>query len=196
MIGNRKIVNEEDCKALILQDDIFSMIVDTYGYPPNWSRPPGFASLSLIILEQQVSLASAKAHFDKLHSYIGDFTPENILTLDDQEMRICQISRQKTKYLRALSSAVLSGELNLEKLSSQSESFIRQQLTTIKGIGQWTSEVYLMFCLQSKDIFPIGDIALVNTVRELTNAHTKEEILEVAAKWTPLRTLASYFLWF
>lgn len=152
-------------------------------------------SLSMFILEQQVSLASAKAHFEKLNSYVKKFSPKGILKLSDQEMRACQISRQKTKYLRALSEAVLKKEIVLEKLRELPEEEARAQLIKIKGIGNWTADVYLMFALQSKDIFPIGDIALVNTVRELTKADTKEEIIELAETWRPNRTLASFYLW-
>ncbi len=189
------IVNKKDCNKLFKIDPVFADIYVLYGEPPNWSRPPGFISLSKIILEQQVSLASAKAHFEKLNGYITEFTPQNILKLTDEEMRACQISRQKAKYLRALSVAIRDEEIDLETLPGMKEDEIRAQLTQIKGIGQWTSDIYLMFCLQSKDIFPIGDIALVNTVKELTNVMTREEIIASAEKWQPLRSLASYFLW-
>ncbi len=110
-------------------------------------------------------------------------------------MRSCQISRQKAKYLRALSTSIEDKEIDLDGLAQLEETEIRTQLTQIKGIGQWTSDIYLMFCLQSKDIFPIGDIAVVNTVKELTDARTKEEIMIRVEKWQPLRSLASYFLW-
>jgi DNA-3-methyladenine glycosylase II len=110
-------------------------------------------------------------------------------------MRMCQISRQKSGYLRSLSTAILSGDLDLEDLSGKGETEIRRQLTGIKGIGIWTSDIYLMFCLQLKDIFPAGDVAIINTVRELSSAGTKEEIIKLSDKWKPLRSLAAYFLW-
>ena len=196
MNKNQHIVNSEDIKALIEKDDIFLNIYNEYGAPTNWNRPPGFIALSKMILEQQVSLASAKAHFDKLDGYIDSFSPIEILKLSDEEMRTCQISRQKAKYLRSLSEVIIDGSLDLENLHELPENNIRQQLTKIKGIGEWTCDVYLIFCLQSKDIFPIGDIALVNTVKELTDAETKNDILTEAEKWKPLRSLASFFLWF
>jgi DNA-3-methyladenine glycosylase II len=189
------IVNKKDCIKLFKIDPVFADIHARYGEPPNWSRPPGFISLSKIILEQQVSLASAKAHFEKLNGYISEFTPQNILQLTDEEMRSCQISRQKAKYLKALSNAIQEKEIDLDALSKMDEEEIRTQLTQIKGIGQWTSDIYLMFCLQSRDIFPIGDIAVVNTVKELIGAQTREQITELAEKWQPLRSLAAYFLW-
>lgn len=189
------IVNQEDIKKLIRIDKIFAAIKEKYGDPPDWSRPQGFISLSKIILEQQVSLASASAHFQKLNGFINGFTPENILTLTDQEMRSCQISRQKAKYLRELSMAVNQKEINLDQLGNLDEPQVRKQLTKIKGIGNWTADVYLMFCLQSKDIFPSGDIAVINTVKELTGLKAQEEIITLAEKWRPYRSLAAYFLW-
>ena len=189
------IVNQKDTEQLINRDEIFASIHDQYGLPPNWMRPQGFVSLSKIILEQQVSLASANAHFNKLSTYLKDFIPTNILKLSDHEMRDCQVSRQKAPYLRALSTAIVNHKIHLGKLSDLNEPDIRIQLTNIKGIGEWTANIYLMFCLQSKDVFPIGDIAVVNTVKELTDARSKEEIFSLAKKWKPLRSLAAYFFW-
>jgi DNA-3-methyladenine glycosylase II len=189
------IVNETDIQILIKRDKTIAGIYSKYESPPNWHRPPGFVTLSKLILEQQVSLASAKAHFLKLNNYLKEFTPTEILKLTDGEMRNCQISRQKSKYLRELSTAILNNDIDLEGLSNLSEVEIRKQLTNIKGIGTWTTDVYLMFGLQAKDIFPIGDIAIVNTVKELTGVKTKEEIISMAERWRPLRSLATYFLW-
>ena len=189
------IVNEKDILVLVKKDRTFADIYNKYKSPPNWSRPPGFITLSKIILEQQVSLASAKAHFLKLNSYIKEFTPAEILKLNDEEMRACQISRQKAKYLRGLSIAILNKDINLNKLHKSDEAEIRKQLTAIKGIGNWTTDIYLMFALQAKDIFPIGDIAVVNTIKELTAAKTKKEIILLSEKWKPLRSLATYFFW-
>jgi len=189
------IVNHKDIKQLTKMDSIFASIDEKFGHPPNWTRPPGFISLSKIILEQQVSLASANAHFLKLNTYLHGITPSNILRLSDEDMRICQISRQKTIYLRALSIAILQGEINLEALTEQNETEVREKLTKIKGIGNWTADIYLMFCLQSKDIFPSGDIAVINTVRELSEVKTKEEIISLSEKWKPFRSLATYYLW-
>lgn len=190
-----KIVNQKDIEHLFQIDDLFAYIYNKYGTPPNWTRPQGFISLSKIILEQQVSLASAKAHFLKLNNYLNEYTPANILKLSDEEMRSCQISRQKTKYLRALSEAILNNDIDLDGLAKLKETEIRKKLTSIKGIGEWTSDIYLMFCLQSKDNFPIGDIAVVNTVKEMTDAKSKEDIILLAEKWKPFRSLAAYFFW-
>jgi DNA-3-methyladenine glycosylase II len=189
------IVNEKDIKVLIRRDRLFARILEQVGPPPDWSREPGFISLSKIILEQQVSLASANAHYQKLQAYLGEFLPSNILKLTDEEMRSCQISRQKAKYLRELSVAIINNEIDLLKLAGLNEPEIRAQLTAIKGIGHWTTDIYLMFCLQAKDIFPVGDIAVVNTIKELSGAKTIEDIGQLAERWKPLRSLATFFLW-
>jgi DNA-3-methyladenine glycosylase II len=190
------IVNSQDIKKLTASYKIFSNIKDLYGIPSSWQRPQGFVSLSRIILEQQVSLASAEAHFNKLNGYIKNFTPKEILKLTDEEMRACQISRQKAKYLRELSNTVISQELIFEELQKLSPGEVRKKLTSIKGIGDWTTDIYLMFCMQSKDIFPLGDIALINTIKELTKVKTKSGIVRLTQKWKPYRSLAAYFLWY
>ncbi|MBU0462634.1 MAG: DNA-3-methyladenine glycosylase 2 family protein [Proteobacteria bacterium] len=189
------IVNRKDIDKLIITDDIFAFIDNKYGSPPNWTRPQGFISLSKIILEQQVSLASANAHFLKLNQYLPEFTPTNILNLTNEEMRNCQISRQKSKYLRALSSAIIKKHINLEQLQDIDYFEVKKQLISIKGIGPWTADIYLMFCLKAKDIFPFGDVAVINAAKELCNAKTKEDLILLAEKWRPLRSLASYYFW-
>ena len=191
-----KIVNRTDIKKLTSSHKIFLFIKDKYGIPPNWQRPEGFVSLSKIILEQQVSLASAEAHFKKLNNYLDEFSPSEILKLTDEEMRACQISRQKAKYLRALSQAIVNKELNFDSLSRLNPIEVRKILTSIKGIGEWTTDIYLMFCLQTKDIFPLGDIALITTIKELTKVKTKSGVIRLTQKWKPYRSLAAYFLWF
>lgn len=190
------IVNNSDIKRLVSTHKIFSKIKELYGIPPNWQRPEGFVSLSKIILEQQVSLASAEAHFNKLNSYVKEFSPIEILKLSDKEMRDCQISRQKAVYLRALSKSIINKDLILEELHKTNSEEIRKKLTSIKGIGNWTTDIYLMFCLQHKDVFPFGDIALINTIKELTKVKTYSGIVRLTEKWKPHRSLAAYFLWF
>lgn len=189
------IVNVKDVKYLMESHELFSIIYSKYGQPPNWTRPQGFVTLSRIILEQQVSLMSANAHFIKLNSYLGEFIPSEILKLSDLEMRNCQISRQKAKYLRELSFSILSNDINLENLPKLEVDEIRQKLMHIKGIGHWTTDIYLMFCLQAKDIFPLGDVAIINTIKELSEAQTREDIIQLSDKWKPYRSLATYFLW-
>ncbi len=191
----KKIVNQKDINYLINTDYIFHKIYDRYGVPPNWVRAEGFITLSGIIIGQQVSLESADAHFLKLSNYLPEFSPEEILKLSDIEMRRCQITRQKSGYLRSLSLAIIEKRIDLKKLSGLKHSEVRETLKLIKGIGDWTADIYLMFSLQAKDIFPIGDVAVIKTIKELTNNKTKDGIISRSEKWKPCRSLATYFLW-
>jgi DNA-3-methyladenine glycosylase II len=186
------------CDQLAIIDADLKKIIDEYGYPPVWSRPPGFASLIHIILEQQVSLASAKAAFVKLKDYIGDISPENLLRLNDTEMKACYFSRQKTSYARELANAILTKKVNLDQLNDADENKIRQHLKQVKGIGDWTVDIYLLFVLKRCDIFPLGDLAMVNAlkiVKGLEGRTTKDELLAMTEHWRPYRSVATYLLW-
>ena len=186
------------CNTVTAKDNDFKKVVALYGYPPLWKRERDFASLILFILEQQVSLASAKAAFVKLEEKIKIISPENILSLNDDELKSCYFSRQKTKYARHLAETILSGDLNIEKLYKLTDDEVRIQLKQVKGIGDWTADVYLMFALNRCDCFPHGDIALIKAVKELKqlDAGTSvEDIILMADKWKPYRTIASYLLW-
>jgi len=186
------------CDVLAKKDRDLRTIIKQYGYPPMWTRPATFQTLILFILEQQVSLASAYAAFKKLKEKVGYVTPAKILLLTDAELRSCYFSRQKIIYARELAKAVQSKQLRLNKIAVCHEDEIRLELKKIKGIGDWTVDVYLMHALQRTDLFPLGDIALVNSLKEIKELHpqtTKEKMLSIAESWRPYRTIASMILW-
>jgi len=186
------------CDLLSKKDRHFKAIIKQYGYPPMWTRPNTFQTLILTILEQQVSLASAYAAFKKLKRKIGFVTADKILAQSDEELRACYFSRQKMIYARDLANAIKNKQLDLRKFSVADEMTIRTELKKIKGIGDWTVDVYLMHALQRTDLFPLGDIALVNSLKEikqLPHTTTKEAMLEIAESWRPYRTIASMILW-
>lgn len=180
---------------LVSDDAIMKNILDQYGKPYIPSRPEGFQTLAKLILEQQVSLASAKACYLKLETYLKEITPETILNASEEELRNNAVSRQKVVYLKALANAVLDENIDLESYAVKSSEEIRRELIKIKGIGDWTVDVYLMFSLHKEDVVPLGDIAIKNTIKELYNCQTDEEILKVSERWKPYRTMASFFLW-
>lgn len=186
---------EEAIAYLYKKDNIFKQISQQFGIPIQPKRPQGFETLVLLILEQQVSIDSAKATFIKLKTAIPDFSVENVFAFSEENFRTCGVSRQKTKYIKALAEAILSKELDLESLAFKDVEVVRQELIKIKGIGNWTIDIYLMFCLNSLDIIPLGDIAVVNTMKELLDILTKEEMEIYAQKWKPYRSVATYFLW-
>jgi DNA-3-methyladenine glycosylase II len=186
------------CFTLAKKDAALKSIIDKYGLPPMWTRPAIFQSLVLTILEQQVSLASAYAAFKKLKAKTGFVTPKKILALSDEDLKACYFSRQKIIYVRALATAIVSKKIILKKLSTATDETIRATLKEIKGIGDWTVDVYLMHALQRSDLFPLGDIALVNSLKEVKELHpkvTKEEMLAIAESWRPYRTVAAMILW-
>ncbi len=189
------IINPQAITSLCEKDHIFSAIIEKYGEAPNWERPEGFETLARIILEQQVSLESAQAAYQRLKQKLPVFAPTTILQLSDEEMRACSVSRQKTRYIKALAQAILNGDLDLEQLPTLPTETAKTELKKIVGIGEWTAKIYLMFCLQKEDIFPEGDIAAINTVKELWQAKSKEEVLEITKKWSPYRSAATYLLW-
>jgi len=186
------------CEYLASRDKDLKTIVTTHGYPPMWTRENTFETFVHIILEQQVSLASALAALNKLKEKIKEITPERILKLTDEEMRECYVSRQKNIYIRGLATAIVNGDLDLEKLPEMSNDEVRGILVGLKGIGNWTVDVYLMFTLQRTDIFPVGDLAAVNALKrlkQLSPAVTKEDILQIGEQWKPFRSIASMMLW-
>ena len=186
------------CKKLAKKDTDLAAIIKNHGHPPMWTRPASFQSLILFILEQQVSLASAYAAFKKLKEKIGFVTPAKILALSDAELRACYFSRQKIVYARELASAVQKKKLVLKRLKHGHEDEVRLELKKIKGIGDWTVDVYLMHSLQRTDQFPLGDIALVNSlkvIKQLKKDVSKERMLKIAEPWRPYRTIAAMILW-
>ncbi len=186
------------CRKLARRDTELAFIIKEHGLPPMWTRPATFQTLILTILEQQVSLASAYAAFKKLREKTGYVTPAKILALSDAEMRACYFTRQKTGYARELARAVQSRRLKLSQLTALPDEEVRSQMIQLKGIGHWTIDVFLMHALQRTDLFPLGDIALVNSLKEtkqLPSHITKEEMLEVAEAWRPYRTIAAMILW-
>ncbi|QMW04704.1 DNA-3-methyladenine glycosylase family protein [Spirosoma foliorum] len=188
----------ELCEHLASQDGDLKAILDAHGYPPMWTRENTFETLVHIILEQQVSLASALATLNKLKEKTTEITPDSILRLNDEEMRACFVSRQKMGYLRGLAQALKNGEIDLNELAKLPNDEVRERLVQLKGIGNWTVDVYLMFTLQRADIFPIGDLAAVNALKrlkQLASSSTREEVLEISEGWEPFRTVACMMLW-
>lgn len=186
---------KEAVDFLVEKDPVFKLIIDKYGLPIIPKRPQGFATLALLILEQQVSIDSARATFIKLNNKVKEFQPQELLSLSEEEYRNAGVSRQKTTYIKALATAVLNKELDLESLPEKSNQQVREELIKIKGIGNWTIDVYLMFCLQTPDIIPLGDIAIINTIKELLDIHNKVDMEAYVEKWSPYRSIASFILW-
>ena len=183
--------------TLASRDEHLAVVVERFGTPPLWDRPPGFATLVQIILEQQVSLASARACFEKLCGRVGEVGPATLLASSDDELRADGFSRQKALYSRHLAEAVLSGGLDLDGLKKLDDAGVRQSLTKLKGIGPWTADIYLLMALLRPDVMPRGDIALHAAWQQLSSGPrpNADEFLAVAERWRPFRSVAARLLW-
>jgi DNA-3-methyladenine glycosylase II len=186
------------CDELASTDDDLATIIGTHQYPPMWARPNTFETLVHIILEQQVSLASALAALNKLRERLNEVTPDTFLTLTDEELKACYFSRQKIVYTKGLATELLEERLDLDSLEVLPDNEVRAKLISLNGVGNWTIDVYLMFVLQRTDIFPVGDLAAVSALRQvkkLPKNTSKERLLEIAANWQPYRAVATMLLW-
>lgn len=180
------------------RDPHLRAVIEKHGYPPLWAREPGFPTLVKIILEQQVSLASAQAAYDKLLLRVNHLTPETFLTLDDVELKQIGFSRQKTRYCRILAETIQSEELDIAELNQLNNKEIFETLTNLKGIGPWTAGIYLLMALRRPDIWPRGDLALLTSIQEVKQLDTRpdnEKAAEIANAWKPWRSVAARILW-
>lgn len=185
-------------QKLTKRDCDLAYIIETYGYPPNWEREKGFIGLIRIILGQQVSVAAANSIYNRLQSLIIPLSPENFLKLDDGQLQAVGLSRQKILYTRNLANAITSRQLDLDTLERADEAILRQELIKIKGIGEWTIDIYLMMSLQRPDAFPKGDLGVILAYQKLKNLpirSTHREIEKIAEKWRPFRAVATRILW-
>jgi DNA-3-methyladenine glycosylase II len=189
---------EQAVQILAARDRHLAEIVSRFGPPPLWQRQPGFATLIHIILEQQVSLASARAAYDKLLKQTQVLTPARFLELGDAELKAAGFSRQKMAYGRYLSAALLEGSLDLAAVAELDDDRAREQLMAVKGIGRWTADIYLLMALGRPDVWPGGDLALAVAVQRITGLPTRPssiELDELSLGWRPWRAVAARLLW-
>jgi DNA-3-methyladenine glycosylase II len=187
----------EACRALAERDPDLARIRAELGTPPLWGREPGFPTLIHIILEQQVSLASARAAMDRLLAAASPLSPERLLAFDDTEMKAIGFSRQKMGYARLLSLAILDG-FDLDALERMDDEPVRAALTSLKGIGRWSADIYLLMALRRPDVWPRGDLALVvaaQAVKRLPARPSPEEFEALGDAWRPWRAAAARLLW-
>jgi DNA-3-methyladenine glycosylase II len=180
------------------RDKDLATIIDRWGKPPLWQRDPGFSTLIRIIIEQQVSLAAAKAVYDRLCDRVDCLTPENFLSLDDLQLKQIGFSRQKILYCRELATAIVTKKLDLDELPNLEDIVIKTKLKEIKGIGDWTVNNYLLMALKRSDVFPKGDLALAIAIQKIKNLslRPKPEQLElISDRWRPWRAVATRILW-
>ncbi len=184
--------------VLCRRDPDLAAVIDDIGLPPLWARPAGFVTLIRIILEQQVSLASADAAYRRLRESLPRITPAGFLSLSDADLRAAGFSRQKTVYCRELATTLADKSLSLRQLHRSSDQEIRQLLTSIKGIGDWTVDIYLLMVLKRPDAWPVGDLALARAAKEIKGFATLPaavDLEELGEDWRPWRAVAARVLW-
>jgi DNA-3-methyladenine glycosylase II len=189
---------EAACAALTEADPTLGASIRRFGPPPLWPRDPGFATLIHLILEQQVSLASAQAAMDRLAGALsGIIVPERFSTLDDATLRTIGFSRQKAGYARTLAAAPQDG-FDLAGLARRGDDEVRTALTSLRGIGPWTADIYLLMALRRPDVWPHGDLALATAATDVLGLPVRPSYVElgtIAERWAPHRATAARVLW-
>jgi DNA-3-methyladenine glycosylase II len=202
MQSSHTILNEEafsrGVRFLTERDEHLAEVLATYGRPSLWVREPGFPTLVYIILEQQVSLASAKAAFDRLKATVKPLTPRGFLKLDDAELLRIGFSRQKALYTRLLAESLARRHFDLRCLHDLPDESAHKMLIAFKGIGRWTADIYLLSALGRPDIWPTGDLALATAVKEVKRLRKRpspEKLEALSAPWRPWRAVAARLFW-
>jgi DNA-3-methyladenine glycosylase II len=188
----------EAARLLAARDQGLARLQAAHGPPPLWARRPGFATLIRIILEQQVSLASANATWRRLGDGLESITPQTVLAAGETRLRSLGITRQKATYCLNVADGVQSGSLDLRGLSKSDDETVIRSLVSIKGVGPWTAEVYLLMALRRPDVWPAGDIALAAAVQHLKGLRERPspaKLAEIAKDWRPYRAAAARMLW-
>jgi DNA-3-methyladenine glycosylase II len=184
--------------ALADADADLRQVIARHGPPPLWEREPGFSTLLRIILEQQVSLASAQATYERLLTAVSTLTPATLLNLDDAALRTAGFSRQKAGYARDLARSLVDRTLDLVGLESKSDEDARLELTRLRGIGTWSADIYLLMALRRSDVWPRSDLALATAaaeVKRLERRPSPDELERLASSWRPWRAVAARILW-
>ena len=199
---SQTILNEnifaQGVRLLADRDAHLAEVVEKYGQPPLWIREPGFPTLVYIILEQQVSLASAKAAFDRLNAALRPLSPRGFLKLTDAELLRIGFSRQKTLYARLLADSLARRHFDLRYLHDLHDDTARKMLIALKGIGRWTADIYLLSALRRPDIWPVGDLALATAVQEVKRLRKRpspEHLEKLSHPWRPYRAVAARLFW-
>lgn len=188
----------EAAENLTSVDPAMAQIVSEHGMPDFWNRPPGFATLALFIVEQQVSLASAKAVFERLVEALGEVSPGTLAGADPDTLGRAGLTRQKQRYLTGLAQLVVTADLDLVDVGRRSDEDARAALLAITGIGPWTADVYLLSALRRPDVWPAGDRALQVGVGErlgLASSPDVTAVEEIGERWRPYRSVAARLIW-
>ncbi len=188
----------EGVRALARRDPDFAALYRRNGLPPMWARRPGFPTLVHIVLEQQVSIAAARALFRRVSAALGGMTPERVLERGAPGLHGLGITRQKASYCHALAAAVADGSLSLAGVARADDTAGRAALLALRGIGPWSADIYYLMALRRPDVWPVGDLALAVALQEVKRLRKRPDAgrqLEISAAWAPWRSVAARLLW-
>ena len=201
-IAPRLIETEDDVaagiKALRRQCPIIRRMHDATGLPPLRRRPAGFEGLARIIVGQQLSVASANAIWGRTFVAVQPFDAATLLAASETDLRAAGLSRGKVRTLTAMAREVMDAGLDLERLDHLDDAAVNAALTRISGVGPWTADIFLMFCLGRADGFAPGDLALqvaAQMAMDLDERPSAKAIAEIAERWRPWRSVAARLLW-
>lgn len=197
LMNSEAALADATAKLLALDPEVVARLIEIGGPPPLRRREPGFAGLAAIIVSQQVSVASANAIFARLERELAPLCAASLIEADDTALRRCGLSLPKMRALRALAEAAAAG-LDLEALGERDAREAHEALIAVKGVGPWTADIFLLFCLGHPDAFPAGDLALQEAVRLALNLKTRpdaQKLERIAERWRPLRGVAARMLW-
>ncbi len=199
----REILNDQTLndafKHLIKEEPLFKKVLEDKNYKINlFNKKKGFEGLIALIVEQQLSVASAKAIFNRIKDLIKPFTAKKFIEIKETDLKKAGLSSQKINYCKGIANKIISGDLNLKKLEKKNDAEAIKELVKIKGIGEWTAKCYLLGCLKRIDIWPSSDLGIIVAIQKLKNMEERPKELtieEIAEPWSPYRSVAALLLW-
>ena len=190
---------ELELNAACVIDPGLADIIALVGIPDPRNRAPGFATIAEIINAQQLSTRAASAIWGRIVSECGGtVTPRRIVNRDISVLKKCGLSERKISYIQGLAQSIVTGEMELASVVNLPDETLIVELTKIKGMGRWSAEIYAMFALARKDIFPAGDLALriaVQRYMKLRERPNEQFVREVAQKWSPHQSAVAVLMW-
>ena len=179
-------------------DEDVANAVEQVGYPAPRLRPVGFETMFAIIISQQISTDAARAIQERVIALMDDVSAKSLLRVDPEALRSAGMSYRKIEYAISLAEAIDDGCLDLQSMRKQTDDEVISAITALRGFGCWSAEIYLMFSLRRRDVFPAGDLALrssLGILKDLDSKLTPKQARELVAHWSPWRSVGSLFLW-
>ena len=183
---------------LVKKDKDLINLFKSYTNFGEYSRNKGFKGLLQLIIEQQLSVASAKAIYKKMKLKLKSISPEALLNTSDLDLKECGLSKQKISYLKGLALNCVNKEINFKELHKLDDELLIEEITRIKGIGPWTAQCYMLASLKREDIWPVADLGLMEAVKRIKNLEkrpSEEEMEKISQIWRPYRSIVANVLW-